>query len=98
MEWFVIEKAISSKKGQQILKVRAEGKLTFIIWAKSNQSIEVDYMLTPVIDGYIANHNKAHFVNILKAKPFLPSEWQALNTREHPLTNISKPLNTIPTK
>ena len=98
MEWFVIEKAISSKKEPQILKVRAEGKLTFIVWVKSNQSIEVGYMLTPVIDGYIANHNKTHFVNIMKAKPFLPSEWQALNTREHPLANISKSLNTIPAK
>lgn len=98
MKWFVIEKAMSSKADQQILKVRAEDKLTFIVWVKSNQSIEVGNMLTPVIDGYIANHNKAHFVNIMKAKPYIPSEWQTLNTCRHPLTNISKPRTTIPTK
>lgn len=95
MEWLVLEKAQSSDESQQMLKVRAEGKLTFIVWVKSNRGIQVGYMLTPVIDGYIANHNKAHFVTILKAKEFCLSEWRALTILSNPLDNISKTRNII---
>ncbi|CAI8703726.1 hypothetical protein [Kosakonia quasisacchari] len=86
MEWLVVEKALSLKNDQQMLKVMAEGKLTFIVWVTSNQNIEVGHMLTPVIDGYIANHDKGHFVTILKVKHFCSSDW--LDLIAHPLSNI----------
>lgn len=90
MEWLVVEKALNSKNNQQVLKVKAEARLTFIVWVKSNQEIEVGHMLTPVIDGYIANHDKGHFVSIQKVKPFCSSEWMELITPPHPLLGVTK--------
>ncbi|WP_144134954.1 hypothetical protein [Kosakonia radicincitans] len=92
MEWLVVEKALNSKNNQQVFKVKAEAKLIFIIWVKSNREIEAGNILTPVIDGYIANHDKGHFVSIIKVRPFCSSEWSELITPPHPLLNISKTL------
>lgn len=78
MEWKVVDIAFSIVENLQILKVTASGNLKFTIWVKSNLRVPVGCNLTPVIDGYIANHNKGHFVAIQKVEPFTVSEWERL--------------------
>ncbi|WP_245174160.1 hypothetical protein [Erwinia sp. QL-Z3] len=74
----------SGKDNLQILKVISPGDLKFIIWVKSNLSITVKSVLTPVIDGYIANKDRGHFVTIQKVKPYCVHEWLSLQNENHP--------------
>ena len=77
MEW-IVEKRINSLQAEQILKVCASGELKFVVWVKSNFEIPLHCMLTPVIDGYIANHDRVHFVAIQRVMPFSKYEWESL--------------------
>ena len=87
MEWIVtgiIKQA--ERNADQILKVCAESKLNFIIWVRSNITISTGCTLTPVIDGYIANHNKSQFVTIKKVTVYTPAAWQELIKTPSPLS------------
>jgi hypothetical protein len=83
MEWKVVDGIFLTPDNLQILKVTAEGDLKFLIWIKSNLEVPLNCMLTPVIDGYIANHDKGHFVAIQKAVPYSLSEWKAAKMAQH---------------
>lgn len=74
----------SGNDNLQILKVISCGDLKFIIWVKSNLIIPVRSVLTPVIDGYIANKDRGHFVTIQKVKPYCVHEWLSLQIEDNP--------------
>lgn len=78
MEWLVNGRVFKPSTDQQILQVTADKKLKFIIWVKSNHEIPLKCTLTPVIDGYIANRNKGHFVHIEKVMRYSDEEWKSL--------------------
>lgn len=90
MEWVVTEMAPSGLNSGEVLRVDAGGNLTFIIWVVSNFPLLEGHILTPVIDGYIANHNKAHFVSITKAVPYTITAWNGLTK---PICKKSPALN-----
>lgn len=81
MEWDVVAALPSGKDNLQILKVISPGDLKFIIWVKSNLTIPVRSVLTPVIDGYIANKDKAHLVTIEKVEPYCVHVWLSLQNQ-----------------
>lgn len=74
----------SGNDNLQILKVISCGDLKFIIWVKSNLIIPVRSTLTPVIDGYIANKDRGHFLTIQKVKPYCVHEWLSLQIEDNP--------------
>ena len=82
MEWKVTAKAPFESASFDVMKVDADGDLKFIIWVISNLPIREGYILTPVIDGYIANHNRAHFVSIKKVVLYSPEAWQVLRVND----------------
>lgn len=84
----------SGKDNLQILKVISPGDLKFIIWVKSNLSIPVKSVLTPVIDGYIANKDKGHFVTIEKVEPYCVHEWLSLHNEDSHSTVKSNAFKT----
>ena len=84
MEWNVVAAIHTGDDNLQILKVISCGDLRFIIWVKSNLTITVKSILTPVIDGYIANKDRGHFVTINKVKPYCVHEWLSLQIEDNP--------------
>lgn len=78
MEWEVKDKVLTNSDSVSILRVHASRGLQFIIWTISNLPLLQGSILTPVIDGYIANHNKAHFVSITKVVPYTTETWRQL--------------------
>lgn len=84
MEWNVVAAIPTGHNNHQILKVISCGNLRFIIWVKSNFDIPVKSILTPVIDGYIANKDRGHFVAVQKVKPYCVHEWLSLQIEESP--------------
>ncbi|NWA45171.1 hypothetical protein HX889_46675 [Pseudomonas reactans] len=78
MEWEVKGKVSTKSDFVSILRVYASGGLKFIVWTISNLPIYKGNILTPVIDGYIANHNKAHFVSITKVVSYNAETWRQL--------------------
>ncbi|QEW32008.1 hypothetical protein D0N50_10120 [Erwinia billingiae] len=94
MEWDVVAAIPPSGGNIQILKVISSGDLKFIIWVKSNLSIPVKSVLTPVIDGYIANKDKGHFVAIQKVEPYCVHEWLSLQNDDNHSTVKSNAFKT----
>lgn len=90
MEWKVVNKIFPTHSDLQILKVTASGNLKFIIWTKSNFRIALNFILTPVIDGYIANHNKGHFVVIMKAVPYSKNHWEILRLAQKTTLQVNE--------
>jgi len=88
MEWKVVDGICPTHDSMQILTVMAPGNLKFLIWIKSNFEVPVDCMLTPVIDGYIANHDKGHFVAIQKVVPYSLSLWESLKIAQQPPQSV----------
>ncbi|MBU9830485.1 MULTISPECIES: hypothetical protein [Rahnella] len=90
MEWKVVDRIFSTAENLQILKVTAPGNLKFSIWVKSNLEVPLCCMLTPVIDGYIANHDKGHFVAIQKVVPFSINQWEHLKSAQQPTQSVNE--------
>lgn len=88
MEWEVKGKVSTNSDSLSILRVYASGGLQFIVWTISNLPILKGNILTPVIDGYIANHNKGHFVSITKVAPYTAETWRQLTVSS--LKNVSR--------
>ena len=90
MEWKVVDRIFLTAENLLILKVTAPGNLKFSIWVKSNLEVPLGCMLTPVIDGYIANHDKGHFVAIQKVVQFSTNHWESLKSAQQPTQSVNE--------